>query len=127
MAGSIIPEGYHTITPYFTVPDADHLILFVTSAFDGQLLKEDRYENGRLRHARIRIGDSIMMLNEAGGDYSANESQMHLYVADVDAVYRKALDQGASAVMEPNDRPHGDRMAGLRDPCGNTWWIATPR
>ncbi len=127
MAARSIPEGYHTITPYFTVSDADRLIDFVTAAFEGHVVKEDRSDNGRVRHARIRIGDSIMMLNEAGGDYSANESQMHLYVSDVDAAFRKALDEGASAVMEPNDRPHGDRMAGLRDPCGNTWWIATPR
>ncbi len=121
-----VPEGYHSITPYFTVADADRLIAFMLTVFDGHLVKEDRTEDGRVRHARVRIGDSIVMLNEAGGDYAANESQMHLYVRDVDATFQRALEEGASAVMEPNVRPHGDRMAGFRDPCANTWWIATP-
>ncbi len=57
-------------------------------------------------------------------DYEANRSQLHLYVADVDAAFVAALREGATAVMEPNQRPHGDRMAGFRDPCDNLWWIA---
>ena len=125
MVGNV-PAGYHAITPYFTVADADRLIAFMTGAFDGQVLIEDRSENGRVRHARVRIGDSIVMLNEAGDDYAANESQMHLFVVDVDAAFTRALQEGASALMEPNNRPHGDRMAGFRDPCANTWWIASP-
>jgi len=125
MAGDV-PEGYHTITAYFTVTDADRLIAFMTGAFDAQVLIEDRTEKGRVRHARIRIGDSVVMLNEADDDYPANESQMHLYVVDVEATFKRALQEGAFTLMEPNDRPHGDRMAGFRDPCGNTWWIATP-
>ena len=119
-----VPDGYHAITPYFTVTDADRLIAFMVGVFEGRVLSEDRLENGRVRHARLRIGDSIVMLNEAGDDYSANESQMHLYVTDVDATFRRALEEGASTLMEPCDRPHGDRMAGFRDPCANTWWIA---
>jgi len=125
MAGNA-PPGYHAITPYFTVADADRLIAFMVGAFDGEVLIEDRNENGRVRHARVRIGDSIVMLNEAGDGYAANESQMHLFVDDVDTTLTRALQQGASTLMEPNNRPHGDRMAGLRDPCGNTWWIASP-
>lgn len=121
-----MPDGYHTITPYFTVLDADRLISFVTAAFEGQVVKEDHDQNGRIRHARVRVGDSLMMLNEAGAEYPPNDSQMHLYVADVDVTFRRALREGAIAVMQPNERPHGDRMAGLLDPCGNTWWIATP-
>ncbi len=121
-----VPDRYHSITPYFTVPDADHLIAFLISAFDGRVVKEDRTEDGRVRHARVLIGDSIVMLNEATDEYEANESQMHLYVTDVDETFSKALEQGASALMEPNVRPHGDRMAGFRDPCANIWWIATP-
>ena len=119
-----VPDGYHAITPYFTVADADRLIAFMKSAFDGRVVMDDRTEDGRVRHARVRIADSIVMLNEAGDDYEANVSQMHLYVADVDATYSRALEEGASSLMEPNDRPHGDRMAGFRDPCANIWWIA---
>ena len=120
-----LPEGYHAVTPYFTVPDADRLIAFMVGAFDGSVLLEDRDGSGRVKHARVRIGDSIVMLNEAG-DYAANASQIHLYVSDVDATFARALREGASTLMEPNERPHGDRMAGFRDPCANTWWIASP-
>ncbi len=119
------PAGHHSITPYLTVPDADRLVDFLRAAFEGHLVKLDRNEGGRIRHARIRIGDSILMLNEAG-DYPANDSQLHLYVDDVDESFSRALDEGATAVMQPNTRPHGDRMAGIHDPCGNTWWLAAP-
>lgn len=121
-----VPQRHAAITPYFTVQDADRLIAFLSSAFDGRILIADRSADGRVRHARVLIEDSMVMLNEASGDYLANESQLHLYVADVDATFSKALQAGASALMEPNDRPHGDRMAGFLDPCANTWWIAAP-
>ena len=57
--------------------------------------------------------------------YPANISQMHIYVDDADSTYQNALHLGASSLMEPNLRPHGDRMAGITDPCGNIWWIAS--
>jgi len=119
------PDGLHSITPYFTVEDAERLISFLPAALGGQVIKEDRNEDGRVQHARVRIGDSVIMINEAGSDYAANRSQMYLYVPDVDAAYRVALSEGATALMEPNLRPFGDRVAGFQDPCGNTWWIAT--
>ena len=120
------PDGCHTITPYFTVADADRLIDFVTAAFGAELIRENRYDNGRIQHARLRIGDSILMLNESTETYPANVSQIHLYVLDADASYADALRLGATSLMAPNDRPHGDRMAGIKDPCGNIWWLATP-
>ncbi len=120
------PTGHRSITPYFTVDDADRLISFLIAALDGDVVLEDRNDDGRIRHARVRIGDSVIMVNEAGADYEANRSQMHLYVADVDTAFARALREGATAVMEPNRRPHGDRMAGFRDPCDNLWWIAGP-
>ena len=119
-----IPEGYHTITPYFTVTDADQLLEFLVKAFDGTIVVTNRYDNGSIQHARVRIGDSVIMLNESNEQYSANVSQMHLYVDDVERVFLKALSKGAVSIMEPNLRPHGDHMAGIKDPCGNLWWIA---
>ncbi len=118
--------GLHSITPYFTVDDADRLVAFLRAVFDGQVIMEDRNANNRIRHARVRIGDSVIMLNESGPDYEANRSQMHLYVRDVDAVFSTALAEGATSLMEPNQRPHGARMAGFRDPNDNIWWVATP-
>ncbi len=125
--GDSTPEGYQSITPYFTVVDADRLIEFLTAAFDADVIKEDRHEDNRIQHARLRIGNSIIMLNESSDNYPANTSQMHLYMVDTDGAYDLALKLGAVSLMEPNDRPHGDRMAGIKDPCGNVWWIATHR
>lgn len=120
-----MPEGYYSITPYFTVVGADRLIEFLIAAFNASVIKDSRYDDGRVQHARLRIGNSIMMLNESSDNYSANTSQMHLYVDDTDQTFELALKLGATTLMEPNDRPHGDRMAGIKDPCGNVWWIAT--
>ena len=123
--GINVPEGYHSITPYFTVADADRLIEFLVAAFDASIIKENRNDDKRIQHARLRIGNSIIMMNEATETYPGNMSQMHLYVDDTDAAYEMALRSGAVSIMEPNDRPHGDRMAGVKDPTGNIWWIAT--
>ncbi len=124
ISGNSAPEGYHTITPYFTVADADRLIAFLAAAFEASVIKESRYEDNRLQHARLRIGNSIIMLNESSDEYPINTSQMHLFVDDADQAYEAALQLGAVSLMEPNDRPHGDRMAGIKDPCGNIWWLA---
>lgn len=117
-------NALRTVTPYFTVADADTFIAFVISVFEAELFKEDRYENSRIQHARLRFGDSIIMLNEANETYPATQSQMHVYVDDVDARYAKALEHGAGSLMTPNQRPHGDRMAGVHDAFGNIWWLA---
>lgn len=119
------PEGYQSITPYFTVVDADSFITFLMAAFDATVIKENRYDDNRIQHARLRIGDTIIMLNQSTDDYPANISQMHLYVDDTDTTYEQALKLGGVSTMKPNDRPHGDRMAGITDPCGNVWWITT--
>ena len=66
------------------------------------------------------------MMNESTDDYPINVSQVHLYVEDTDSTFTKALQAGATTLMKPNTRPHGDRMAGVKDPSGNIWWIATP-
>lgn len=119
-----IPQGYHTITPYFTVSEADKLLEFLVEVFAGTIIVMNRDPNGSIQHARVRIGDSIIMLNESNQQYPANVSQMHLYVDDVEVVFSKALSAGATSIMEPNVRPHGDHMAGVKDACGNIWWIA---
>lgn len=118
-------EEYGTVTPYFTVDDPDRLIAFATAVFDAEELKMNRYDDGRVQHARLKIGDTVIMLNQSSADYAATVSQMHVLVKDADAVYRAALREGAASIMEPNVRPHGDRMAGVVDPCGNIWWIAS--
>ena len=121
------PDGYSSVTPYFTVNGADEFMAFLTAAFEATVVVINRHENGRVQHARMRIGTSIVMLNDSSENYPEIRSQMHLFVKDADATYHASMLAGAESLMEPNDRPHGDRMAGVKDPNGNVWWIATHR
>jgi PhnB protein len=121
-----IPEDYHTVTPYLLVQGADKLIDFVKKAFDAK--ETDRYSmpDGSVGHAEIRLGDSVIMLSEAmGEEYNPMTAGIHLYVENCDATYQRALNAGATSTMQPADQFYGDRSAGVRDPFGNQWWIAT--
>lgn len=114
----------HDVTPYFTVAEPDKLIAFATGVLGAELYYEQRADDGALQHARLRFGDSVVMLNQAGDAYPAQVSQMHLYVEDCRAVQTAALAAGATSIMQPNLRPHGVWMAGITDPTGNIWWLA---
>ncbi len=119
-------EGLHTITPYFTVADADGFMVFVQTVFGAEVIKESRYDGGTLQHARLQIGDCVVMLNQATDTYAPNRSQMHIQVSDTAQTHALALRHGATSLMAPNLRPHGEHMAGVTDPHDNTWWIASP-
>ncbi len=118
-----IPAGYQSITPYLTVKRAEQLIEFVKQVFDGTEVFRTIGSAGGL-HAEVAIGDSKLMI---GGYESVEEipTALHVYVPDADAVYRRALAAGATSLEEPVDQFYGDREAGIKDPSGNVWWIAT--
>ena len=117
-------DDKQTITPYFTVKDADGFINFVRRVFKADLFKQDRYTDGKIQHVRLDIDGSVIMINQASDHYQPNQSQMHVYVDSVEQTYALALEQGSTSLMAPNLRPHGDRMAGFKDPFGNIWWVA---
>lgn len=119
------PRGFLPLTPYFTVADVDRLIAFTIAVFDARIIKENRYPDGRVQHVRLAVQDSLIMLNQASDDFPATVSQMHLYVDDVEATYDRALNAGATSIMQPMLRPHRDRMAGFIDPENNIWWVAS--
>lgn len=119
-----IPEGFHSITPYLTVNGADRLLAFLKQAFGASEDFVFRDEAG-IRHAELQVGDSKIELGQAGEQWTPRLASLHYYVPDPDAVYRKAIDAGAKSLREPVDQDYGDREAGIEDPGGNSWWIAT--
>jgi PhnB protein len=120
-----IPEGYHTITPFLVVPDADRQIQFLEQAFGAKVLFCLRMSDGAVAHAELQIGDSRVMMGQSGGKQPAIPCMLHLYVEDVDAVYKQAIAAGATAIREPEMQFYGDRSGGVKDEAGNQWWIGT--
>jgi PhnB protein len=120
-----IPDGYHTVTPYLTVRDVPRLIEFVQQAFGATEILRMPGPDGAIAHAEVAIGDSRVMMGEANPASPAMPANLHLYVVDTDALYHLALQAGATSLREPQEMFYGDRMAGVRDPVGNHWWIAT--
>lgn len=125
MAVKYIPEGYHTVTPYLTVTDADQQIEFLQKAFDGELKYAMRDDKGSVRHAEMRIGDSMLMIGQAREQWKARQMSFYLYVPDCDALYQQALTAGGKSMQDPVTHPYGDRSAGVEDSQGNYWWIGT--
>jgi PhnB protein len=119
------PSGYHTVTPYLIVDGAERLMAFIADALDGTETVHMQGPDGRIAHAEMRVGDSLVMLAdtpEPGGETSA---MLHLYVPDSDATYRRAMEAGATSLREPQDEFYGDRMSGVQDSTGTQWYFAT--
>lgn len=126
MAVKSIPDGYHTVTPYLTVRNAPKVIEFLKQAFGAKLSHDAiKRPDGSIMHAQVAIGDSCVMIAEESEMAKATLSTLYIYVADVDSVYRQAIKAGGSNVMEPMDMFYGDRSGGVKDPSGNSWYVAT--
>lgn len=125
MAVKPIPDGYHTVTPYLTVNDAAALLDFVQRAFGARVEHAMKGPDGRVAHADVVIGDSHVMLGQAGEAWKAMPANLYLYVPDCDAWFRRAVAAGGTPLQEPQTQFYGDRHGAIVDPCGNQWWIAT--
>jgi PhnB protein len=126
MAAKPIPEGYHTITPYLTVRGAPKVIEFLKQAFGAEMSHDPvKRPDGTIMHAEVKIGDSRIMIAEEHEMAKATSSSLYLYVPNVDAVYQQAIKAGGKTVMEPMDMFYGDRSGAVKDPSGNSWFVAT--
>ena len=123
MAAGFAPPGHNTVSPYLLVPSVADALAFVIATFQAVELYRVANENGGIKHAEVRIGDSVLMMGERGS--AALPGSIHVYVPNVDAAYGLALAAGATNVSEPRDLPYGDRSAGVRDAQGNLWWLGT--
>ncbi|MGB3715887.1 MAG: VOC family protein [Candidatus Promineifilaceae bacterium] len=125
MSAKYIPEGYHTVTPYLVVIGVAELIKFLEEAFDAEQRELLTTPDGGIMHAEVKIGDSTVMMGEPSNESDAIPALLYLYVEDVNAAYKKAIEAGATSLREPEDQFYGDRSAAVRDASGNQWWLAT--
>ena len=133
MAVQPIPEGYHTLQIYLAVEDASKAIDFYKQAFGAKERMRLAGPDGRLMHAELLVGDSIVMLGEempemgckAPVSVGAVSSSLYVYVPDVDAAFNRAVQAGAKALMPPADMFWGDRFGTVEDPSGHRWGLAT--
>jgi PhnB protein len=128
-----IPDGFHAVTPYLTVNDAGRSIEFYKRAFGARERVRMPMPDGKVAHAELQIGDSIIMLGEECPEHGAVSPQtlegspvgLAFYVEDVDKTFDRAVDAGATAKEAPEDKFWGDRAASITDPFGHKWMLLT--
>ncbi|MBI3507697.1 MAG: VOC family protein [Proteobacteria bacterium] len=129
-----IPQGYHSVTPALLFKDAKQALAFYKKAFDAKERLVIPTPDGKVMHAEITIGNSVVMLGEERKEMPEHKSaetlgnspiSLNLYVPDADGAYQKAVHAGAQGVKAPEDAFWGDRYGAVRDPFGYTWGILT--
>ena len=128
-----VPEGYHTVSPYLAVQDAARAIDYYVKAFGAKEVVRMNAPDGRIGHAELQIGDSHVMLADPFPQSSTRPPKelggtsvsLFLYVEDVDATVKQAVDAGGTLTMEVADQFWGDRFGSFTDPFGHSWSVAT--
>jgi PhnB protein len=111
--------GWHTVTPRIIVAEPEPLLVFLKETFGAQGEFQPRLPT------EMKIGDSVIMISDGGGQRTAMNSYLYVYVEDVDSTYRRALSAKAISIEAPAEMPYGDRRATVKDPWGNVWQIAS--
>ncbi len=124
MAVKPIPEGYQSVTPYLIVDNAAGLMDFAKEVLGAEEMFRMLGDNGKIGHAEMRIGDSVVMLSDANSENPVQQSTLLVYLEDCDATYKRALSAGGASRREPADQFYGDRTAGV-EAFGVTWWFHT--
>jgi uncharacterized glyoxalase superfamily protein PhnB len=119
------PEGYNSVSSYLLVDGADLVIDFLKTVFGAKELRRFADESGHIRHAEVRLDDTVLMIADCTDEWPPVPSHVHVYVRDVEEVYRRALAAGAIPVQEPLRNGDDDLRGGVRQPGGVTWWIAS--
>jgi PhnB protein len=119
-------ESHSTVSSWIVADGAQKVIDFMTEVIKAHtlfvMLSDDKQS---ILHASLRIGDTVLMIQDSNKEAPAFPTWLHVYVEDVDKTYELAISKGAESVREPKDEFYGDRMAAVKDSAGNTWWIAT--
>ena len=119
------PDTYPSVAPYLVVDGAQATLHFLVTVFDAVPLRPHPGVHGRLGHAEVRIDDTVLMLGDAMPGWPAVPAHVHVYVADLEAVWARAIRAGATPVKVPVQGEDGDRRGGFTDAGGTTWWVST--
>jgi len=119
-----IPSGFHTVTPYFLVKDADLFVDFLVHGLGGSELFRHLRTDGKIANAQVRLGTSTLMVSEASARLAPMSASYYLYVSDAHQSMKQALAHGGTLVTQVTDMPYGDRQGGVRDRHGNIWWVS---
>ena len=119
------PDGYTTVSPYLIVDGASATIEFLRNVFGAIELRRFPDPTGKIMHAEVRMDDTVVMIADGTTGWPPVPSHVHVYVPDVDATYKRALEAGATSVQEPVKKEDADKRGGVKDTGGTTWWIAT--
>jgi PhnB protein len=133
MTVKAVPAGHHTVTPYLAIRNGAEALAFYKKAFGATEIYKLMMPDGRLGHAELRLGDSVVMLADEFPEFGGKAPQtlggspvsIHLYVEDVDSFFKKAVAAGAKERKPIEDQFYGDRTGQLEDPYGHLWWVAT--
>ena len=122
--GAYKPSWNRDVSPYLIINNVEAQIKFMQQVFGAEIIEAPKM-NGKVFHAELKLGDSVVMVGQASGkDYPARQGNTYVYVADVQKVYDTAIKHGAKGVMEPTETPWGNMDSGFDDPQGNRWWVA---
>lgn len=119
------PDGYTSVAPYLTVNGAQGTIDFLVHVFGAEVLRMIPGPDGRIAHGEVRIDDTVLMLTDAVDGWPAIPSHVHVYVADVDTTFERALAAGATSIKRPIQDGDADKRGGFADAGGTTWWVGT--
>jgi uncharacterized glyoxalase superfamily protein PhnB len=122
--GTYKPEMMRDVTLYLHPHGAGNLIDFLSKAFGAETLERHAAPDGTLIHAKVRVGNTIVEMGEAHGEWAPQPTMLHVLVADTDAAYARAIAAGAKSLNEPADNAYVGRMAAVEDPAGNQWYMA---
>jgi len=125
MSTSYKPQGYNSASAYLCVDGASRTIDFLVRVFAGVELHRIPGAGGKVLHGEVRVDDTVVMLTDGAPGFPPIAAHVHVYVPDVDATYRRALQAGATSVQEPVKKDDPDKRGGVKDAGGTTWWIAT--
>ncbi len=125
MAVKPIPDNYPRVIPYLIVEDVSKQMEFLIKVFGAKESEKMTLPDGSINHAEVRIGESVIMMGKSSREWPPIPAMIYIYVEDTDSAYKKAVEAGAQSLMEPADQFYGDRNAGVKDPFGNSWWIAS--